>query len=71
MRTLDDLITLQLSAQKLTGLALAVVDDGKIAKEKGYGVTESNASQPVTSAANNDSGAFQNLVKIIAKEYRW
>ncbi len=66
MRTLDDLITLRLSAQKLAGLSLAVVDDGKIAKEKGYGVTESATGQPVNSATLFQAGSISKSVTAMA-----
>ncbi|HWC60720.1 MAG TPA: serine hydrolase domain-containing protein [Verrucomicrobiae bacterium] len=66
MRTLDDLITLHLSAQKLAGLSLAVIDDSKIVKEQAYGFTENDTGHSVTSATLFQAGSISKPLAAMA-----
>jgi CubicO group peptidase (beta-lactamase class C family) len=52
--SLDKYIVREMAAQKLPGLAIAIVKDGKIIVSKGYGITEIGKFQKV-----NDSTLFQ------------
>jgi len=51
--SLDKYIVREMAAQKLPGLAIAIVKDGKVIVSKGYGVTEIGKAQTV-----NDSTLF-------------
>jgi CubicO group peptidase (beta-lactamase class C family) len=45
---LDDLIVKHMRERQITGLSLAVVDDGKIVKAQGYGFADKGSKTPVT-----------------------
>jgi CubicO group peptidase (beta-lactamase class C family) len=44
----DDLVETEMRKQRIPGLALAVLEDGKIVKAQGYGVANIEAKTPVT-----------------------
>jgi len=44
----DDLITARMHERNITGLSLAIIDDGKIIKAKGFGFTDKSGQTPVT-----------------------
>ncbi|HTQ51080.1 MAG TPA: serine hydrolase domain-containing protein [Candidatus Acidoferrales bacterium] len=46
--SLDDFITARMQQQHIPGLSLAIIQDGKIIKAKGYGFTDQSSRVPVT-----------------------
>jgi len=44
----DDVITAQMKERQIPGLALAVIDGGKIVREQGYGFRDERRAEPVT-----------------------
>jgi len=44
----DDLIARRMQERQITGLSLAIIDDGKIVKAQGYGFTDKGNKTPVT-----------------------
>jgi CubicO group peptidase (beta-lactamase class C family) len=46
----DDVITAQMKERQIPGLALAVIDGGKIVREQGYGFRDEGHTEPITPA---------------------
>ena len=45
---LDDLVAARMSERQISALSLAIIDNGKIVKAKGYGFTDKGGKTPVT-----------------------
>jgi CubicO group peptidase (beta-lactamase class C family) len=58
----DDFIKEQLRNHHVSGLSLAVIQDGKIVKAKGYGVIDTNNKAPVTSSTLFQAGSVSKSV---------
>src|SRR6185437_16053274 len=54
----DSYVLQAMHEQKIPGLALAVVRDGKIVKEKGYGLADIEWNAPVTPQTVFESGSI-------------
>jgi len=46
----DDVITAQMKKRQIPGLALAVIEGGKIVREQGYGFRDEGCTEPITPA---------------------
>jgi CubicO group peptidase (beta-lactamase class C family) len=58
----DDVIAARMQERHLNGLSLAIVQDGKIIKAKGYGFTDKSAQTPVTAATLFQAGSISKTV---------
>ena len=54
----DDLVNAEMQRQHIPGLSLAVVLDGKVIKETGYGLANVEHDVPVTPATVFQSGSI-------------
>src|ERR1700733_7818596 len=59
---LDDFIAAQMQQNHIVGLSLAIIDDGKIIKAKGYGFTDENGQRPVTTSTLFQAGSISKSV---------
>lgn len=59
---LDDYITSQMHEKNITGLSLAIIQSGKIIKEKGYGFTDQSGKTLVTCATLFQAGSISKSV---------
>jgi CubicO group peptidase (beta-lactamase class C family) len=58
----DDFIEAQIQRRRIPGLSLAIIQDGKIVKARGYGVTEKNGETPVTASTLFQAGSISKPV---------
>ncbi|MDB6111846.1 MAG: penicillin-binding protein [Pedosphaera sp.] len=58
----DDFITAQMQEHHITGLSLAIIEDGKITKAQGYGFTDKSCKTPVTTATLFQAGSISKSV---------
>jgi CubicO group peptidase (beta-lactamase class C family) len=58
----DDLITNRMREHHITGLSLAIIQDGKIIKAKGYGFTDKSRQTPVTPGTLFQAGSISKAV---------
>jgi CubicO group peptidase (beta-lactamase class C family) len=58
----DDVIQAEMKKRQIPGLSLAIIEGGKIAKVKGYGVTEKAGTNPVTPATLFQAGSVSKPV---------
>ncbi|MEJ7619052.1 MAG: serine hydrolase domain-containing protein [Pyrinomonadaceae bacterium] len=56
--TLDEFITDQIQQRQIPSLSLAIIQDGKIVKAQGYGVTEKGGRTPVTASTLFQAGSI-------------
>ena len=63
---LDDLITDTMQRRHIPGLSLAVIQDGRIVREQGYGSTDQNGKTPVTPATLFLAGSVSKSVAAVA-----
>jgi CubicO group peptidase (beta-lactamase class C family)/virulence-associated protein VagC len=54
---IDDLVSARMQKKKIPGLALAVVEEGKVVKAKGYGLANVELNVPATEATIFQSGS--------------
>ncbi|MEW5918402.1 MAG: serine hydrolase domain-containing protein, partial [Gemmatimonadota bacterium] len=47
-RSIDSLMTAEMSAKRIPGAAVAIVDDGKVVFKKAYGIANLETETPVT-----------------------
>lgn len=59
---LDDTIKAEMAMRQIPGLSLAVIDNGKIVKAQGYGVTEKGGKTPVTTSTLFQAGSVSKPV---------
>lgn len=59
---IDDFIEEQMRQHHIPGLSLAIVQDGRIVKAKGYGVTEWGGCAPVTASTLFQAGSISKAV---------
>jgi len=62
----DELIAAQMKEHHIVGLSLAIIQDGRIAKAKGYGFTNSSEKTPVTSSTLFQAGSISKSVAAMA-----
>ena len=58
----DDIITVRMRERDIVGVSLAIVEDGKIIKAKGYGFTDKSGHTPVTPATLFQAGSVSKSV---------
>jgi CubicO group peptidase (beta-lactamase class C family) len=58
----DDVVRSEMKKRQIPGLSLAIVEEGRIVKATGYGVTEKGGSQPVTSSTLFQAGSISKPV---------
>jgi CubicO group peptidase (beta-lactamase class C family) len=58
----DDFITARMQERHITGLSLAIIQDGKIIKAKGYGFTDGSGRIPVTPTTLFQAGSISKSV---------
>ena len=58
----DDYIKLQMQKRHIAGLSLAIIEDGRIVKAKGYGVTDKDSNAPVTASTLFQAGSISKSV---------
>jgi CubicO group peptidase (beta-lactamase class C family) len=61
----DEVIRVEMQKRHVPGLSLAIVQDGKIVKAKGYGVTEKGGEIPVTTATLFQAGSISKPVSAL------
>lgn len=66
---LDDFILAQLKKRQVPGLSLAIIQDGKIVKAKGYGFIDKNGTKPVTTATLFQAGSISKSVAAVGALY--
>src|SRR5579862_6962995 len=61
----DDYIAAQMKKRHIPGLSLAIIQDGKIVKAKGYGVLENGRKTPVTPTTLCQAGSISKSVAAV------
>src|SRR5262249_10499149 len=61
----DDAISAEMQKRRIPGLSLAIIQDGKIVKAMGYGVTEKGGETPVTPATLFQAGSISKPVSAL------
>ena len=59
---LDDIIRAEMTMRQIPGLSLAIIENGKIVKAQGYGVTEKGGKTPVTANTLFQAGSVSKPV---------
>lgn len=62
---LDDLVRAEMQKRQIPGLSLAIIENGKIVKAKGYGVTEKGGKVAVTPATRFMAGSVSKPVSAV------
>ncbi|GAB3799702.1 hypothetical protein GCM10028819_23580 [Spirosoma humi] len=62
---LDEFIRKQMQKRHIPGLSIAIIQDGKISKAKGYGFIDKNRSAPVTPATLFQAGSVSKSVAAV------
>ena len=62
---MDDVIRAELGKRQVPGLSLAIIQDGRIVKVKGYGVTERGGESPVTPSTLFQAGSISKPVSAV------
>lgn len=62
---LDDLIREQMKKRHITGLSIAIIQDGKIIKAKGYGFVDNTGKTPVTPSTLFQAGSISKSVAAV------
>ena len=58
----NDAVRAEMQKRRIPGLSLAIIQDGKIVKAKGYGVTEKGGDSPVTTSTLFQAGSISKPV---------
>jgi CubicO group peptidase (beta-lactamase class C family) len=61
----DDAIRAEMQKRRIPGLSLAIIQDGKIVKAKGFGVTEKDGDSPVTTSTLFQAGSISKPVSAL------
>jgi CubicO group peptidase (beta-lactamase class C family) len=61
----DEVIRVEMQKRRVPGLSLAIIQDGKIVKAKGYGVTEKGGETPVTTSTLFQAGSISKPVSAL------
>ena len=59
---IDDFVAGEMREHQITGLSLAIIEDGKICKAQGYGFTDQGGHAPVTTATLFQAGSISKSV---------
>src|SRR5262249_38115584 len=59
---IDDFVKEQLRKRHVPGLSLAIIQDGRIVKAKGYGVSDKDSKTPVTASTLFQAGSISKPV---------
>jgi CubicO group peptidase (beta-lactamase class C family) len=62
----DDLIATRMRKRHITGLSVAIIEDGRIIKEKGYGFMDKSGKAPVTPATLFQAASISKSVAALA-----
>ena len=60
--SVDDVVSDELEKQQIPGLSLAIIQDGKIVKAKGYGLIEKGRGMPVSESTLFQAGSISKSV---------
>ncbi len=60
--TVDETVAAEMKAHRITGLSLAIIENGEIAKARGYGFTDQSHSTPVTTSTLFQAGSISKPV---------
>ena len=63
--SLDAFVTAQMARRNIAGLSLAIIQDGKIAVVRGYGVTDATTRAPVTTETLFQAGSISKPVSAL------
>ena len=63
--SLDAFVTAQMARRHIAGLSLAIIQDGKIAVARGYGVTDTTTRAPVTTETLFQAGSISKPVSAL------
>ena len=63
--TVDEVVGSEMRKRHIPGLSLAIIQDGKIVKAKGYGVTEKGGETPVTASTLFQAGSISKPVSAL------
>src|SRR5438309_5800162 len=58
----DNLIATRMRKRHITGLSVAIIENGRIIKEKGFGFTDKSGKTPVTPATRFQAGSISKSV---------
>ena len=61
----DDIVRAEMQKRRIPGLSLAIIEDGKIVKAKGFGVTEKGGDSPVTASTLFQAGSISKPVSAL------
>ena len=61
----DDVVRAEMQKRRIPGLSLAIIQDGKIVKATGYGVTEKGGDAPVTTSTLFQAGSISKPVSAL------
>lgn len=64
-RDIDGLVTVAMQEWRVPGMALAIVKDGKVVHQKGYGLRDFTANRPVTSKTAFGIGSITKSVTVL------
>ena len=67
----DEVIRAEMEKRQIPGLSLAIIQDGKIVKAKGYGVTEKGGDIPVTPSTLFQAGSISKPVAALGRCAWW
>ncbi|WP_193317280.1 serine hydrolase [Janthinobacterium sp. FT14W] len=59
---MDDIIKAEMTMRRIPGLSLAIIENGKIVRAQGYGVTEKGGKTPVTTSTLFQAGSVSKPV---------
>ncbi len=62
---IDDFVRGAMQRRHIPGLSLAIIQDGKIIKAKGYGVAEQGGERPVTASTLFQAGSISKSVAAV------
>lgn len=64
--TVDEVVVAEMKKHKITGVSVAIIENGKLSKAKGYGFTDKNRSTPVTTNTLFQAGSISKPVAAFA-----
>ena len=63
--TVDEIVASEMSKRQISGLSLAIIEDGKIVKAQGYGTTEKGGQTAVTAQTLFQAGSISKSVSAL------
>lgn len=67
----DDYIESQMRKRGIPGLSLAIIEDGRIVKAKGYGLADRDSKTPVTPSTLFQAGSISKSVAALGRSTSW